>query len=151
MQTRVRIGGKDTDRTTGNLAWAAFHHTTSRPVDGQPPDMHEHTHLLVFNATHDPDEDRIKAGQFGNLKRDGEYYSAVFDALYARELEQLGFGIDRQGGKKWEVAGITDHMIDNFSKRTDEIEDEGGAARHHRCRRARASWGRRRARRNRRS
>ena len=42
---------------------------------------------------------------------------AVFDSLYARELEELGFVIDRQGGKKWEVAGITQPMIDTFSKR----------------------------------
>ena len=124
MQTRVRKGGQASDRTTGNMAWAAFHHTTSRPVDGQPPDMHEHTHLLVFNATMDAEENRIKAGQFGNLKRDGEYYSAVFDSLYARELEKLGFAIDRQGGKKWEVAGIPASMVGKFSKRTDEIEDE---------------------------
>ena len=72
----------------------------------------------------DPDENRIKAGQFGNLKRDGEYYAAVFDSLYARELEKLGFVIDRQGGKKWEIAGIPPSMIDKFSKRTDEVEDE---------------------------
>src|ERR1035437_9288075 len=73
MQPRVRKGGGSSDRTTGNMAYAAFHHTTSRPVPGQPPDMHEHTHLLVFNATMDQEEGRIKAGQFGNLKRDGEY------------------------------------------------------------------------------
>jgi conjugative relaxase-like TrwC/TraI family protein len=125
MQTRVRKDGQASDRVTGNMAWAAFHHTTSRPVDGQPPDMHEHTHLLVFNATMDPEENRIKAGQFGNLKRDGEYYAAVFDSLYARELEKQGFAIDRQGGKKWEIAGIpAAAMIGKFSKRTDEIEDE---------------------------
>src|SRR5271165_597680 len=59
MQTRVRKGGADEDRTTGNMAWAAFHHTTSRPVEGQPPDMHEHTHLLCFNATMDQQENRI--------------------------------------------------------------------------------------------
>jgi len=123
MQTRVRLGGMDADRATGNMAWAAFHHSTSRPVEGQPPDMNEHTHLLVFNATYDRVERRIKAGQFGGLKRDGEYYSAIFDALYARELEKLGFVIDRQGGKKWEVAGITQPMIDTFSKRKDEVED----------------------------
>src|SRR5262249_4678963 len=124
MQTRVRKDGADENRTTGNMAWAAFHHTTSRPVKGQPPDMHEHTHLLCFNATYDPVEDCIKAGQFGNLKRDGEYYAAVFDSLYARELEKLGFAIDRQGGKKWEIAGIPASMVDKFKKRTDEVEDE---------------------------
>ncbi len=124
MQTRVRKGGADENRTTGNMAWAAFHHTTSRPVKDQPPDMHEHTHLLCFNATMDEEENRIKAGQFGNLKRDGEYYAAVFDSLYASELEKLGFIIDRQGGKKWEIAGIPASMVDKFKKRTDEVEDE---------------------------
>jgi conjugative relaxase-like TrwC/TraI family protein len=124
MQTRVRKDGESSDRTTGNMAWAAFHHTTSRPVKGQPPDPHEHTHLLVFNATMDPEENRMKAGQFGNLKRDGEYFAAVFDSHYARELEKLGFVIDRQGGKKWEIAGIPASMVDTFSKRTDEVEDE---------------------------
>jgi conjugative relaxase-like TrwC/TraI family protein len=124
MQTRVRKGSAAEDRTTGNMAWAAFHHTTSRPVPGQVPDMQEHTHLLCFNATMDPEERRIKAGQFGNLKRDGEYYAAVFDSLYARELETLGFGIDRQGGKKWEIAGIPASMVTKFSKRTGEVEDE---------------------------
>jgi conjugative relaxase-like TrwC/TraI family protein len=123
MQTRVRVGGMDVDRTTGNLAYAAFYHSTSRPVEGQPPDMNEHAHLLVFNATYDPVERRIKAGQFGGLKRDGEYYSAVFDSLYTRELENLGYVIDRRGGKKWEVAGITQPVIDKFSKRKDEVED----------------------------
>src|SRR6266545_575102 len=36
MKTRVRKGGQDVDRTTGNMAWAEFIHTTSRPVDGIP-------------------------------------------------------------------------------------------------------------------
>src|ERR1700751_5143225 len=36
MKTRVRMGGKDEERTTGNGIWATFYHTTSRPVDGLP-------------------------------------------------------------------------------------------------------------------
>ena len=122
MMCRERRGGADHDIATGNLVYAAFHHTTSRPVNGHPPDMNEHTHLLVFNATK-RDDGKILAGQFGNIKRDGEYYSALFDALYAGELEKLGFRIERQGGKQWKVAGITQAMINTFSKRKDEIED----------------------------
>jgi hypothetical protein len=34
MKTRIRMGGKDEDRVTGNMVWAEFIHTTSRPVDG---------------------------------------------------------------------------------------------------------------------
>src|SRR5262249_20664057 len=36
MKTRVRKKGADLDRTTGNMVWAEFIHTTSRPVDSIP-------------------------------------------------------------------------------------------------------------------
>src|ERR1700683_4229057 len=36
MKTRARLGGKDENRTTGEMTWAEFIHTTSRPVDGIP-------------------------------------------------------------------------------------------------------------------
>src|ERR1700733_4779829 len=43
MKTRVRIGGRDEDRVTGNMVWAEFIHTTSRPGDGLPdPQLHAH-------------------------------------------------------------------------------------------------------------
>ena len=50
------------DRTTGNMVSAGYNHTTARPVEGQPPDPHEHKHVFVFNATQDREEGRIKAG-----------------------------------------------------------------------------------------
>jgi conjugative relaxase-like TrwC/TraI family protein len=50
MQTRVRTGGREEDRTTGNMIWGEFIHLTSRPVDGIPcPQLH--AHCFVFNAT----------------------------------------------------------------------------------------------------
>jgi conjugative relaxase-like TrwC/TraI family protein len=124
MRTRVRLGGERSDRVTGNMVWAAFRHSTSRPVGDAPPDPHRHTHVLVFNATHDQEEGRIKAGEFGFIKRDGEYYTAAFYARLARKLEGLGYVIDRQGGKEWEIAGVPRSVIDKFSKRTKQIEAE---------------------------
>src|SRR5271155_5035692 len=73
IKTRVRKKGQDTDRTTGNMVWAEFIHTTSRPVDGVP-DPQLHGHLFVFNATHCDEERRWKAGQFRELKRDAPYF-----------------------------------------------------------------------------
>ena len=52
MKTRVRKDGQDTDRTTGNMVWAEFIHTTSRPVDGMP-DPQLHAHVFAFNTTWD--------------------------------------------------------------------------------------------------
>jgi conjugative relaxase-like TrwC/TraI family protein len=124
MQTRIRKDGMDTDRMTGNMIYAGFDHSTSRPVEGFVPDPHRHRHVAVFNATLDPIEGRIKAGQFAGLKRDGEYYTAVFYSHLASKIAGLGYGIDRRGGKAWEIAGMPQALIDRFSKRTDEIEDE---------------------------
>src|SRR5260370_7643772 len=50
MKTRVRKGRQDADRTTGNMVWAEFIHTTSRPVAGIP-DPQLHPHLFPFNTT----------------------------------------------------------------------------------------------------
>jgi conjugative relaxase-like TrwC/TraI family protein len=72
MKTRVRKGGKTEDRRTGNALWATFYHFTSRPVDGLP-DPQMHAHCFVFNSTFDKTEDRWKAGQFRDLKRDAPY------------------------------------------------------------------------------
>src|SRR5262245_20903633 len=33
MATRVRRGGKNEDRQTGNMVWGQYTHTTARPVD----------------------------------------------------------------------------------------------------------------------
>jgi conjugative relaxase-like TrwC/TraI family protein len=124
MQARVRRDGAFENRDTGNMVWAEFDHSTARPVDGMPPDPHRHKHVACFNATFDPVEGRIKAGDFARIKRDGEYFAAAFYARLASKLEGMGFGIERRGGKEWEIAGIPQSLIDRFSKRTEEVEEE---------------------------
>ena len=124
MQTRVRKGGMDADRTTGNMLWAGFDHSTARPEGGEPPDPHRHKHVLIFSATHDPVEHRIKAGQFGNIVRDKPYYRAAFYARLAGKLEDLGYVIDRRGDTDWEIAGVPQSVINTFSKRAERIDAE---------------------------
>src|ERR1700690_228589 len=77
MKTRVRKRLQDTNRTTGNMVWAEFIHTTSRPVGGQP-DPQLHAHVFCFNTTWDQEEERWKAGQFRELKREAPYFQAAF-------------------------------------------------------------------------
>ena len=125
MQTRVRKAGADEDRTTGNLLTAASITRRPGPKNSDTlPDPHWHRHLLVWNATYDPVEDRIKAGQLGNVVRDKGYYRAAFYARLACKLEALGYAIDRRGGNEWEIAGVPQSTIDTFSKRTAQIEAE---------------------------
>ena len=120
MKTRIRKGRQDTDRTTGNMVWAEFIHTTSRPVDGIP-DPQLHAHVFVFNTTWDDEERRWKAGQFRELKRDAPYFQAAFRVRLAGKLQDLGFGVERKRDD-FEIAGIPADVLKRFSRRTALIE-----------------------------
>jgi conjugative relaxase-like TrwC/TraI family protein len=120
MKTRVRKDHQDTNRTTGNMVWAEFVHTTSRPVDGVP-DPQLHAHVFAFNTTWDGEEERWKAGQFRELKRDAPYFQAAFRVRLANKLQDLGFGVERKRDD-FEIAGIRSDVLKRFSRRTALIE-----------------------------
>ncbi|MFN0011738.1 MAG: MobF family relaxase [Phycisphaerales bacterium] len=119
--TRVRVEGKDENRTTSNLVWAEFVHLTTRPVDGVP-DPHAHVHCIAFNATYDPVEERFKAAQFREQKRDAPYYEAAMYTRLAARLKDLGYDTERTGSKTWDLAGASPSLSKKFSRRTTEIE-----------------------------
>jgi conjugative relaxase-like TrwC/TraI family protein len=119
-KTRVRKNGTYDDRQTGELVWANFVHQTARPVEGFTPDPHLHCHCFVFNATYDEQEQRIKAGQFRDIKRDMPYYQARFQKTLADKLIAAGYAI-RHTEKSFEIEGVPQRVIGLFSKRTDEI------------------------------
>ncbi len=124
MQTRIRLGRQDLNRTTGNMTWAEFIHTTSRPVDGVP-DPQLHAHVFVFNTTWDEEEKRWKAGQFRELKRDAPYFQAAFRVRLANKLQDQGFGVERKRDD-FEISGIQDDVLGRFSRRTALIEKLAG-------------------------
>lgn len=121
-KTRVRIGGKQEDRTTSNLVWGQFLHTTTRPDDKGDVDPHLHMHCFVFNVTHDQKEGRYKAAQFRDLKRDANFFESRMHARLAKYLrEELGYSIERDG-RHWDIAGVSKATKKKFSRRTMEIE-----------------------------
>ncbi len=122
MQTRVRTGGKNEDRQTGNMIWGEFVHLTARPVDGVP-DPHLHAHCFVFNTTFDEQETRWKAGQFAGLKRDAPYFEAIFHARLAQNLESIGLETKRTT-HGWDLAGVPESVNKRFSRRTALIEEK---------------------------
>ncbi len=125
MATRVRKGGKQENRTTGNIAYGAFVHFTARPVDSVP-DPHLHIHCFVHNITFDEKEQQWKAGQFRALKTDAPHFEAMFHARLAARLSDLGLPIERSK-HGWELAGIGKAFIEKFSRRTAEIENKARA------------------------
>ncbi len=120
IKTRVRRGGRNEERTTGNLVWAEFVHTTSRPVDGVP-DPQLHAHCFVLNSTWDEEEHRWKAGQFRGLKADAPYFQAAFRVRLAGKLQDLGYAVERKRDD-FELAGVAPATLRRFSRRTEEIE-----------------------------
>lgn len=119
-RTRVRQGGVYADRQTGELAWAQFVHQTARPVEGHLPDPHLHAHCFTFNATWDAAEDRFKAGQFREIKRDMPFYQAHFHKSLADKMAGLGYRV-RSTDTSFEIEGVPEQVIRHFSKRTDQI------------------------------
>ena len=99
MKTRVRKGGKDTDRLTGNMVWAEFIHTTSRPIDGVPDPWQLHAHVcLVFNSTLGRSRTALgKRDSLLNLRRlTHRIFRPAFRVRLANKLQDLGFGIVRK-------------------------------------------------------
>jgi conjugative relaxase-like TrwC/TraI family protein len=120
IRTRVRRGGRDETRTTGNLVYARFIHTTARPVHGIP-DPHLHAHCCVFNATFDDHEGRIKAIELGEVYASLPFHEAAFHARLARALVRLGYDVSRTR-TGWEISGVPDRVLKAFSRRTEQIE-----------------------------
>jgi conjugative relaxase-like TrwC/TraI family protein len=122
MKARVRKGGKDEDRVTGNMVAAEFTHFTARPVEGRI-DPHLHAHCIVFNTTFDPAEKRWKASQQGDLKRDADYWEAAFHARFAKRLNDLGYATVKDGSS-FTLAGLPESITEKFSSRRNQIESE---------------------------
>ncbi len=140
---RVRKGGAFEDRRTGNMVWADFTHFTSRPapldeaqarrlnagaIHGEHgekllPDPHLHVHVYVLNATFDAAENQWKAGEFMRIKRDAGYFQALYHAKLAEGLQHIGYEIDARG-RAFEVRGVSRETIEQYSRRTKEVEDE---------------------------
>ncbi|HEV2328841.1 MAG TPA: MobF family relaxase [Verrucomicrobiae bacterium] len=122
IKTRVRKQGANENRTAGNMVWAEFVHFTARPVNGIP-DPHLHAHCYAFNTTWDDVERKWKAGQFRDLKADAPYSEAAFHARFSKQLSEMGYRIERTA-KGWELAGMPQRVLDEFSRRTEQVEQK---------------------------
>lgn len=115
--TRVRRGGQDGERVTGEMVAAVFRHDTSRALDPQL-----HTHFVVFNATWDRTEERWKALQTSRMFDQMTFYTEVYRSELARRLRGLGYGLD-SAKHGFEIAGVPAEITERFSKRRQAIRE----------------------------
>ena len=122
VRTRVRVGGKNEDRVTGNtVAYRVTHRDTRINAEDRKPDMELHDHVFVLNCTYDAVESKWKAAQMGQIKHDAPYYEAIYHNRLASNLRDLGYGITRKG-KSFEISGISDALVRKFSRRRQYIK-----------------------------
>ncbi len=133
-QARIKIGDKITYQNTGNMVAALYYHDLSRANDPQ-----KHTHCVVMNMTERPDKKwRSQASQIGRYDQHAKgeingfiervdhhrrYFSKIYETELAYRVKQLGYEIttDTKSGK-FEIVGISQEVLDFFSKRRLEIE-----------------------------
>ncbi|MCY4441553.1 MAG: relaxase domain-containing protein [Deltaproteobacteria bacterium] len=96
---------------------ATFRHNTSRNLDPQL-----HTHAVVANMVQGED------GKWMTVVNDGLYRNkmaigAVYRAELARDLKDLGYGIEKtHADGRFEISGVSREVVEGFSARRAEIE-----------------------------
>jgi conjugative relaxase-like TrwC/TraI family protein len=132
MQTRHKVKGPDgkaieVNQVTGNALWVTYIHGETRPIEGKC-DMHLHAHNYLLNGTWDESKGRYAAVQPGELYRNAPVIQAHAEQVFVQKLLEHGYQIRETVGKGnklgWELAHVSDQMIREFSRRTEEIERE---------------------------
>ncbi len=102
---------------TGNFCVASFEHNCSRALDPQL-----HTHNVVMNMTKRGHSFRgLESKQLMKIQVLGD---AIYMQALSSEIKELGYDIERKGGAKFDIKGVTQEQIDFFSKRRKQILKE---------------------------
>lgn len=117
-ETRVRKGGADDARVTGNIVAATFRHDTSRELD-----PHLHTHCVVFNATFDLVENRWKALQVEGMFRAQKFAENFYYHELSKGLRALGYELEPTA-RDFEIKDVPRETVARFSKRHQQIDAE---------------------------
>lgn len=103
---------------TGNLVVAQAKHSLSRDED-----PHLHTHNVIMNITYDKNSDSFKALHNDAIFKNQSTIADVYKSELAKNIQGLGYGIEKKANGDFEIAGYSQGVNDLFSKRKAEIED----------------------------
>ncbi len=117
--------------TPGELGFAVFTHHTSRPSrevaaePGRPPDPNLHSHAFLFNLAYC--QGRWLAVDSRPLYAFASTAQAVYACELAAQLQQLGHQLawrQTRAGWTWELAGVDQRVLELFSSRHRQIEQQ---------------------------
>src|SRR5215216_1385410 len=116
--TRVRSNGARLHPDTNGLTMATFRQTTSRADD---PQIHTHA---VISAKVQTADGRWLALDARYLKRHQRMLGGLYQSVLRAELTHQ-FGVDWRPivNGQAEIAGVPDHLLGVFSKRTADIDE----------------------------
>lgn len=121
--TRVRRGGANTDRTTGEMIAAVVTHDANRALDPQL-----HTHVCIMNLTWDSTEQRWKSVQPDAFFRHQGYFREVCYNKLAERMLAAGYELERVRGIGFNIAGFPSELRETFSKRRRQILRQAAVA-----------------------
>lgn len=123
---RVRTNGESRDMTSGNVIAAVFDHDTARSsAEGIAPDPQLHSHTVIFNATES--EGKWYALQNYDMLKAKKLVDRVYLQELRRELHKSGYQT-RTTKSGFEIDGVSEKMIEQFSKRHTQIKELAAAS-----------------------
>jgi conjugative relaxase-like TrwC/TraI family protein len=100
--------------TSGQIAGAVFRHGESRALD-----PHLHSHAFVFNVVPSAQGTRLLALESSPIFARARYLTEVYRNALAREVQNLGYMIERRE-HGFELAAVSPDLLARFSKRAKE-------------------------------
>jgi conjugative relaxase-like TrwC/TraI family protein len=122
VRERIDAGTVIHSKPSGLVA-TSWRHTTARAVDGRAPDPQLHSHVLLHAAVRR--DGRMVAIDSRSWLVHQREVGAAYRTELARGLHQLGFDIRRgtgRGGRYFEVVGIPQGLVDQWSSRHHEVQ-----------------------------
>jgi conjugative relaxase-like TrwC/TraI family protein len=108
---------------TGKILAALYGHDASRALDPQI-----HTHCVVANVTWSESEQRYKALSEHEMVKAIRYAGKHYQTAMARKVQELGYPVDvkrtEKGIEGYEISGISEELMERYSRRRAEIEVE---------------------------
>ena len=116
-------GGTEAAEYTGNMVFSLHRHEDTRVLPDGTPDPDLHGHLQGLNMTQRADGTWSRmALDFGKGMVLGKTTDYAQKAWLAIEAQKLGYEV-RQTRHGWEFSAIPQEIIDDFSRRSQQIDD----------------------------
>jgi len=109
--------------TPAELLATSWRHTTARAVAGRAPDPQLHSHVVLHGAVRAGDGKVVAIESRAWLVHQREV-GAAYRAQLARELGELGFGIEAgtgRGGRYFELSGVPQGLVERWSGRHRQV------------------------------